>query len=426
MTQRADLTPSTLRRNTVLGIANGVFFRFGQAFIDPSMVLTWFLAGLTTSRLLLGLLYPITRLGYLLPMLLVSDYVDRQPRKIGVYRLASALRVGTWFILTALVFVLGDRNPAFLLPAFFVLYTVNQLGSGLHGLAFLDIIGRVIPGNQRGSFFAWRDFLGGFLGLAGSALVAYILHEERGLSFSASYGLLFLLGGLTLAGALGSFCFAIEPPDDAPRTRERQSGLAAIRAVMASDANYMRFIAMRVLLVFGSAALPFYSVYARDTLGAPAAMAGTYSGFFTVAVIGSTMFWGRLSDRKGTRWVFLLAALIQVLCPLVPLALGDRLSYLAFAFVFPLLGIAETGVGIGAWSFALDAAPPGKRVLYVSLVNTVLGLATMATMGSGLVAQHLGLPAMFATSVVSMAGAALLAAWLREPRQMQAVAAQRV
>ncbi len=53
------LSAKDRRRNCRLGVINGAIFRVGDVFIDTEMVLTWFLAQLGASNLLIGLVSPI-------------------------------------------------------------------------------------------------------------------------------------------------------------------------------------------------------------------------------------------------------------------------------------------------------------------------------------------------------------------------------
>ena len=48
----------------------------------------------------------------------------------------------------------------------FLLLTAYSMGAGLTGLAFMDIMAKVIPPTRRGAFFAQRAFWGGLLALA--------------------------------------------------------------------------------------------------------------------------------------------------------------------------------------------------------------------------------------------------------------------
>jgi len=132
--------------------------------------------------------------------------------------------------------------------------------------------------------------------------------------------------------------------------------------------------------------------------------------------VGSTILWGRLSDRRGNRTAMLVASLLSILPPLVPLVLGTRLSYAAFAGQFVVEGALQSGILVSALSLSLDLAPAADRVLYVGFLNTALGIVSLLLLGGGFVVERWGLDAVFAPSAACAALAALLIAAVRDPR----------
>ncbi len=70
--------------------------------------------------------------------------------------------------------------------------------------------------------------------------------------------------------------------------------------------------------------------------------------------------------------------------------------------------------------FVLNAAPLGQRVLYVSFVNTMLGITSLPMMAGDLLAERLGLESVFLVSALLVLLSAGLAFALREPRPTRA------
>ena len=84
-------------RNFWLGVVSGVGYNLHQAVVSTSLVLTWFVAELTGSNVLISLLRSIQEGGWYFPQLLLSSYLQRQPHTLPVYRLVifqSAFRTG--------------------------------------------------------------------------------------------------------------------------------------------------------------------------------------------------------------------------------------------------------------------------------------------------------------------------------------------
>jgi hypothetical protein len=187
------------RRNFSLGVANGVLFTFAETLINPGLVLVAFVSQLTASPILIGLVTPLRDGAWYLPQLWVSGWLQSQPYKLRLYRLVAAVRLLMWAGMTLAAFTL--REPGWLLAAFFLTFGTYALFSGLSGLPFLEVMGKTIPPNRRATFFAWRLFLGGIMGLGASALVRWLLEAQGPLGFPYNFATLFGLG--LIPAALG-------------------------------------------------------------------------------------------------------------------------------------------------------------------------------------------------------------------------------
>lgn len=408
-----------LRRNYAMGVLNGVAYRVAETMLDSSLVLSWFVSQLTASSFLVGLIAPIRNGGWFLPQLLISGYVQRQERKLPLYWLCGTVRVISLGLLTLSVWLLGPRQTGLLLVAFFVLITVFSLGEGFSGVSFLDIVAKTIPSRRRGSFFAIRSFLGGVLALGSSLWVRYVLDERSGLAFPSNFGLLFGASLVFVTIGVAGFSLVVEPleptdPQVVPLGRQLAQAWACVRR----DRNFARLILVRALLILGTGlSAPFYIVYAKNVLNAPASSVGSYLLALTLASIASNLFWGRVSDRYGNRLVILLSAVIGLAVPCSALLAG-QLRSLALLFIpFALEGIYQGSIMVGHVGFVLDIAPPAERPLYIGFINTALGVVSLALSFSGVVVGLVGYLWLFAISGLFLV-AGLIVAWgLRDPRR---------
>jgi len=417
--KRAD---RELRRSFALGVFNGAAFQLGESLIDPSVVLTWFVSRLTASNFLIGLVVPLGDAGWFLPQLLFSARIQRMERKMPVYRLFALIRIIAWVVLAATVWWVDE--PRLLLLAFFVLYAIARLASGPCGLAFFDIIARAIPPQRRGSFFGWRQLMGGLLGLGGGWIVRTVLNSSR-LPFPHGHATLFALYALILIPALGSFTLVREPPgEERPANTQRQSIWAA--RVLVGNGPYRDYLLARTAMILAGIAVPFYTVCARNVLGAVEGMAGIYVSARLGAQLLSNLPWGRLSDRRGNRLVMKLLASGSTLAPLLALTLmgmvtvfrlrGPWLPYLALP-IFLLDGLMRPAHMLAGSNFLLEMAPESERSLYLGLSNSLLGIVTLLSGLGGFIVDWLGLASLFAISAVLCAIGYLLALRLPEPRE---------
>ncbi|MCX7680804.1 MAG: MFS transporter [Anaerolineae bacterium] len=420
----SECTEREIRRAFALGVFNGAVFQFGESLIDPSVVLTWFVSRLTASNVLIGLVAPLGDAGWFLPQLFFSGLVQRMERKMPVYRLFVFVRVATWAVLAAMVWLVEE--PHLLLAMFFFLYAIARLASGPSGLAFFDIVARAIPPQRRGSFFGWRQLLGGILGLGGGWVVRRVLNCPS-LPFPHGHATLFGLYTLALTLALGSFTFVREPPGQAqswPGNAQRR--LAWAVHILVGNGAYRNYLLARTALILAGAAVPFYTVYARNVLGAAEGMAGVYVSARLAAQLLSNLPWGRLGDQRGNRLVMKLLASGSALTPVLALVLmgtvaafrpqGAWLPYLALP-IFLMDGLMRPAHMLAGSNFLLEMAPERERPLYLGLSNSLLGVVILLSGFGGLVVDWAGFAGLFALSAALSITGYLLVLRLPEPRE---------
>ncbi|RLC69398.1 MAG: hypothetical protein DRI81_20510 [Chloroflexi bacterium] len=413
-----------VRRSFALGVFNGAVFRLAEALIDPPLVLTWFVSQLTTSNLLTGLVAPLGNACWFLPQIFVSARIQRMERKMPSYTLAAVIRTVAWIALAAAVWLLDD--PLLLLIGFFVLYAVARLSAGLAGLAFFDVMAKTIPARRRGSFFAWRQFLGGVLGL-GAGWVVKIVLTHPALPFPRDHAILFFLYCAAMIPGLAAFIIIREPSGavvSEPVTVGKQ--LRRAGNLMRADGVYRRYLLARIALLLAGIAVPFYGVYAKGVLGAPEGMVGVY----LTTRIGSQLLcnlpWGHLSDRRGNQLVLRLRSLGSGGTALLALALvglmellqleGTWLPYLAIP-LFILDGAIRPSQVLSGSNFLLELVPETERPLYLGFSNTLMGVVVLISGLGGLVVDVVGFAGLFAASLTLCLIGYWLATELPEPRE---------
>ena len=389
-----------LRRNFVLGIFNGGTFIFAESLMSMDTVLTWFVQQLGGSNFLIGLVGPMRDAGWFLPQLFVSHPLQRKPYKLPLYRRAAAVRIVAWLVWTVATFVLAGHYPALLL-VFFSAFAVNSLASGFAGLPFMEVVAKTIPPTRRGAYFGARLFAGSLLGLLASVLVGLILSEQNPLPFPQNVGVLFAFSWVAVAIGLTAFGLVKEPPSDVlDDGGDVYRAYAACGALAEATIMNLRYLLIaRVVILLSYVAGPFYSIYSINVLDAPVSIIGLYVGVRTIVALAINPVWSWLSDRHGNRLVMRLATATGVImiswavfAPSVARQLNapDSLMTYLFVPVFALMGIYETGIGIGGVNLTLEVAPANDRAIYIGLTNTVLGIAYISTAVSGLIVDVIG------------------------------------
>lgn len=423
MNAHIALPKREIRRSFALGVFNGAIFEFAERLIDPPLILTWFVSQLTSSNLLIGLVAPLGDAGWFLPQIFVSARVQRMARKMPSYTLATLIRMIAWILLAAAVWL--ARDPQFLLISFFILYATARLSAGLAGLAFFDVVAKTIPARQRGSFFAWRQLLGGILGLGASWVVTLVLNHPA-LGFPHGHAVLFGLYCAVALPAMVSFIMIREPSGTALNQKATPGQqLQRARQLWQRDPVFRRYMAVRLAMSLTIIALPFYGIYAKNVLGAPEGILGLYVGTRVVAQLLFNLPWGRLSDRHGNRLITQILNLGSGLTALVALTLanlvgllelqGDWLPLLVLPLFFLDGALRPAQMLVGS-NFLIELAPEAERPLYLGLSNTLIGIVVLLSGLGGLVVDLLGFNGLFSLTL----GLCLLAhKWstgLPEPR----------
>lgn len=413
------------RRNVRLGVLNGALFNLAEALIDPTLVFVVFVSQLTRSPVLIGLIVPLRNAGWFLPQLWVSGIVQSWPRKMPLYKWMAIIRVAAWGAMVAGVFLI--RAPAWLLAVTYVLYTGLEFASGVSGLSFMDVVGKVVPPRRRGEFFAWRMSLGGLLGVGAGLFIRWALDPARSLPFPHDFGIVFAASFFAGAVALLAFTLVVEPPEQnaLPSSASFRNQLRSARRLLAEDPNYRKFLRMRTALMVAGAATPFFVVHFQDAYRIPTEIVGLYLAAYTASSLVATAVLGRLSSRLGNRRTMGVASAAGMGMVAVVLGFGLLTRFLpvssyaaglALIPVFILSGVREGGIGIAAGSLLLDLAPPGQRPLYLGFTHTVLGGVLLATAASGLVVQWLGSDTLFTIALGANLVAMLYARHMSEPQ----------
>ncbi len=400
-----------MRRNFRLGVANGVLFTLGEAMLSANVVLALLVRELGGSLVLVGLLPALQTGGYLLPQLLVGGRIQGMAAKLPLYRRAAVARVVAYLVLLAAIFGADMFSPSVSLWLIVASFSIFNLGGGTSTLAFQDVVAKVIPPRQRGSFFGTRQLLGGLLTfLIVGPLARWLLNDNAPLGFPNNYGVLATLGLLGIGSGLLSFALIDEPVQAQPGARLRViEGLRRAPAIIREHANYRWFIISRILTRVGQIAEPFYMVYATEALGLPTSAAGLFLAVRAITGALSNLLWGRVSDRSGNRRLVVLSGMLLVLPPVLALAgpivatrlgMGSGGLMLAIGLVFLASGAANDGSNMAANTYLLEIAPDDERPTYMGLANTLLGAATFVPVLGGWLVERAGFFATFTVGLV--------------------------
>ncbi|HEY1015933.1 MAG TPA: MFS transporter [Herpetosiphonaceae bacterium] len=415
-----------IRRNSMLGLVNGVGFTLGEALSDANLVLTLFIRELGASAMLVGLLPSLKSGGWLLPQLVMAGKLQSWRYKLPAYRRAGLVRFILWSLLTGLVWISPRIGAGWTLTGVLTLYALYNLAGGTGGLAFQEVVAKTIPPRRRGNYFGRRNLLGGLAAffIAGPIVTWALDSGGGGPGFPANYGLLLAATLICIGPALVAFMIVREPPTESPLPAVGALGMfAALPRILRQNQTFRRFIVARMLTRLGSLADPFYIIYAREVLLVPAQLIGGYLALRTLSAALSNLYWARVVDRQGNRRLMVLTGILIVCVPLwallspaAGLVGGATATGWAFGGVFLLFGLSVDGSGTAGLTYVMETAPEAERTAYMGIANTTLGLATFFPVLGGLLVQRLGYVPVFALTALFAALGLALSWRLPEPR----------
>lgn len=408
-----------LRHNVLMLGADYAFFMAGLSFASQSTILPAFAASLGASNLVIGAIPAVMTLGWNLPSLFAAGHTESLARKLPfVVRFTLWERV-PFAVLAAVAFFLATTAPGLSLAVLLAMLLVTTGTGGVLMPAWMDIVGRAIPTTLRGRFFGVTNVLGAAGGLLGSFGTAYFLAHVQA---PASYGVCFVLACLCMAVSYVALMLVREPASAAPAAPRQpmRDYLRRIPGLLRRDRNLRWYLVARACGAMGSMATAFYTVHALRAWDAPAWWVATFTSVLLAGQIVGNLGFGVLADRAGHRFVFVGGMLAGLAGNLLALFAP---SVEAFALVFALAGIQSASVSVSGLNVMLEFAPNAEeRPTYVGLGTTLLApVMFVAPLAAGLLADRLGFAAVFSAAAVSwLAGLAILAARVRDPRTLRA------
>ena len=419
------LDTKQVTKNHWLAVLNGMFIELGMTLANPGMVLPVLVRQLGGSNALIGLLPTIRFGGWFLPQFVIGQWVQSRRRKVPIVVAIDLIRIALYAAIGAILFTLGARMPALALTLVLLLFTITRFSAGSAAVARMDLYGALVPRHKRAALIASKGFWGGLAGFGAGFAVGYVLNEQH-IPFPQNFALLFTVAAGCFATASFLMSRTREPPrDTTPSDSNLKQLLKRAGVLLKRDAQYRRYIMMRVLIGMIRIAGPFYIIYAIDVLHAPASIAGAYLSMLTFARILSTPLWSRVLDRRGHKFVLQFASvllasstLLAVLIPALirPLALPDTVTGIAFGLVLIVQGLASGGHNVSLLPTLYEIAPAKERASYIGLLNTILGPTSFVSTLSGALIDRVGFSPMFLTAGALVMGGFLIGCGLQIER----------
>jgi MFS family permease len=410
------------RRNFFANGLDMVTWLLGMSFMSISAIMPVYVRHLTTSPLIFGLIPALADFGWFAPQLFLAPYVERLPRKYPWVMALGAIERVPYLVLPVVVIALDGLPSNVAVLIFMILWMWKAFGSGFVATPWQEMLAKVIPVSNRGRFFGLSNLTGQLLGVGGSALAVAILAS---VAYPYNFALSFAIGALGIWASYGFIALTCEPARPAATHSQRINREYGRRllSILQRDVNFRTYLVSRWLAYFGGMATGFIAVYAVEQFDLPDSVAAVYTGILYAASVIGYGLGGTLGDRLGHRRVMQLAGVAWIIALSTMLLVTITQATWLLYVVFALLGFSNAVGVVSDFNLAMEFGPEAERPTYVGLARTSTGPALLiAPLIGGLIAQSIGYPAVFVTSLFFAAcGLYLLTRRVKEPRHLEKV-----
>jgi MFS family permease len=401
-----------LPRNFAIHLIHGLLGQTGFRLVNtPTFVPAYILMLSGGSDFAVGLALSLQALGSALTPLLSASIIGHRDQVLPVgYWTGGAMRVAILGLALAGLFLSGNHA----LYAVIACLGLFGLFAGMQGVVFQVLLGKVIPVTNRGKLMGLRNFLAGITTIVVAWFGGNYLVGTP--PTAAGYSWVFLMAfGLTSLGLLMLVLVREpRPPTVAPRLSLTEH-LLGMPAFLRAEPEFTRYVIARALMTMGRMALPFYILYAGQTIGLSGPTLAALTIAFTAAATGSNLLWGLLADRYGFRLCLLVTVVMWILATL-SLLLSSQ--YWAIIAVFVAIGASQEGFRMASMSLAMEFGSREQMALRIATANTAAEIAgSLAPLLGGIIASLMGYGAVFVGASAALAlGGVVLLVWVREPR----------
>ncbi|HSO13296.1 MAG TPA: MFS transporter [Anaerolineales bacterium] len=410
-----QFTRRHLRYNVTVGLMDGGMFGVAIGFASFGTILPLFVASMTDSATLIGLVPAIHSAGWLLPQLFTASRTARLRR----------------YKRTVLMNTIHERVPflgfaiiALLLPkiglqagliATFVLLTWQGLGGGFTANPWTSMISKIIPPEYRGTFFGTQAAVANLF-ISGAAIGAgYLLDWYEA---PINFAICFFIAVFFFTVSWAALAFTREPTDTEKVIDEFSTSFwQGAGTILKRDKNFNWFLVARALSQFATMGFAFYIVYALRRFQMDEITAGFLTATLTISQTVANAGMGWLGDKVGHRVMLIIGAVAATLSSFLAWV-APSLSW--FFPIFILTGFANVSIWTNGMTMTVDFSGETERPFYIGLAQTLTAPATMiAPLIGGWIADTQGFGITFAlSSILSIAMMAILIFIVKEPRKI--------
>lgn len=418
MTELSYTIQKNARWNFFINSSNAAFYTLAMSFASIITLLPLYIEKLGGSNLQIGLIPAMAFLGYQIPGLFTSNYIESLSNKLSFVKRITPLERIPFYLLTISTLYVGVFHPSLSINIVLLCLIMITFISGAITPAWLAYIIKVTPPLKLGSYFSMGSGVGGIMGIGASLMATYILKTKP---FPDNFTWIFFYASVAISLSWICTLFGKEP--SVPSEHHKSSPwqyFSSLPEIIRNDRNFFYYILMRNFQCLGSMATTFFTVYGIRQLN----MADEYAGIFTICLLASQSFffflWGFIGDRYSHKLVIILGASALAISSFIVLFFPAILS---LYFVYACMGMYYSSQGSSGLAIVNMWAPAGKYPTYISLTNGLTAIsAFIAPLIGGKIADIIGFaPLFWCAGLFSLTGVLIMMIFVKEPRKRTAI-----
>jgi MFS family permease len=382
---------NTVRFNFTCNLFDGALYVFAMSLISMVTVFPVLIKNIGGSNLTVGLIPVVWIIGFNFPQILIANYASKQPYKKPLMLKTAFIQRLPWLGLSMVIYFLVTK----------VSHTVGLLlifsGLGLAAISgsanlpgWFDLVAKVTPLELRGRLFAYRFILGALLGVAGGAIVSYVLDN---LNFPHNFSLLFLLAFLiTMVSYIFLLNIREEEANQSPDRLHRGQYVKKLKEILKTEKVFRNFIIADALLISALMADAFYAVNAMEKFSLSTGYAGRFTMVMMISMVFGNFVFGHLADRIGHKLNLTFAGIFTLsICLIAILAKSVVLYYLVFvgtALTISLIHVSRLAI-------IAELCIEENRPIYIALTNMITSPFILLGLAGGFLADRFGYDVVF-------------------------------
>ncbi|MBN8654482.1 MAG: MFS transporter [Anaerolineae bacterium] len=407
-----------LKHNVTVGLWDGGLFGVALGFASFGTILPLFVASMTDSAMLIGLVPAIHSAGWLMPQLFTASHVSRLRRYLRTVLLMTVHERIPFlgFAIVSLLLPVIGVNVGLVLT--FLLLIWQGLGGGFTANAWTSMISKIIPPESRGTFFGMQAGLANLF-ISGSAIAAgYLLNA---LASPWDFAVCFFIASIFFTLSWFALAATHEPEDNEKIIPEEKTHFwEDAKRVLSRDRNFNWFLSARILSQFATMGFSFYIIYALREFGMTEVVAGYLTATLTISQTIANIGMGWIGDRIGHRAMLITGAVAAFLSAVLA---WNAASIAWFYPIFLLTGMANVSIWTIGMTMTVDFGSESERPIYIGLSQTLTAPATIiAPILGGWIADSAGFIPTFTISIVlSLVMIGILVFLVKDPRKIRPI-----